>query len=231
MAQQKSYLDATVRTEFGKGAARRIRRQDKIPAVLYGHGETPIHLELEGHATMLAVKNPNNLLTIRFDGNEELALARDVQRHVLRRDIEHVDLVIVKRGEKVTVDVAVHVEGEAAPETVVTTENATLSIEAPATDIPESFTVSVEGLEAGTQILAKDVELPQGVTLVSDEELLVVNVTEQISAEALEAELAEAEAEAGIEHEESDEETAEAAEGDAAEASEGEAEGEEKADA
>ena len=219
MAQEKTYLDATIRTEFGKGAARRIRREDKIPAVLYGHGEKPVHLELEGHATMLAVKNPNNLLTIRYDGKEELALARDVQREILRRNIEHVDLVIVKRGEKVVVDVAVHVEGEAAPETVVTTENATLSVEAPATDIPEFFTVSVEGLEAGTQILAKDITLPEGVTLDSDEELLVVNITEQISAEALEAELAEAEAEAGIEHDESDEESAEA---EAAEGAEGE---------
>ena len=85
MAQEKTYLDATIRTEFGKGAARRIRREDKIPAVLYGHGEKPVHLELEGHATMLAVKNPNNLLTIRYDGKEELALARDVQREILRR--------------------------------------------------------------------------------------------------------------------------------------------------
>ena len=119
--------------------------------------------------------------------------------------------------EQTVVDVAVHVEGEAAPETVVTTENAALSVEAPATDIPEFFTVSGEGLEAGTQILAKDITLPEGVTLDSDEELLVVNITEQISAEALEAELADAEAEAGIEHDESD---AEAAEGDA-EATEG----------
>ena len=217
MAQEKTYLDATIRTEFGKGAARRIRREDKIPAVLYGHGEKPVHLELEGHATMLAVKNPNNLLTIRYDGKEELALARDVQREVIRRFIEHVDLVIVKKGEKVEVDVPVHAEGEATAETVVTTENGMLTVLTPATDIPEAFTVSVEGAEAGTQILASQVELPAGATLVTEPETLVVNVTEQISAEALEAELAEAEAEAGIEHDESD---AEAAEGDA-EATEG----------
>ena len=226
MAQEKTYLDATIRTEFGKGAARRIRRDDKIPAVLYGHGAEPVHLELQGHATMLAVKNPNNLLTIRFDGKEELALARDIQREVIRRNIEHVDLVIVKRGEKVTIDVPVHVEGEAAVETVVTTENGVLSVEVPATDIPEFFEVSVEGLQAGTQILAKDVKLSENATLVSDEELLVVNITEQISAEALEAELAEAEAEAGIEHDEAEEETEgegeAAAEGDEDAASEGE---------
>ncbi|AIF41417.1 50S ribosomal protein L25 [Dermacoccus nishinomiyaensis] len=222
MAADQIVLEAQLRTEFGKGAARRIRRNDMIPAVLYGHGETPVHLELPGHDTMMAVKNPNALLTIRFDGREELALARDVQREVIRRFIEHVDLVIVKKGEKVEVDVPVHAEGEAAAETVVTTENGMLTVLTPATDIPEAFTVSVEGAEAGTQILAKDVTLPSGVELVSDEEMLVINVTEQISAEALDAELAEA----GIEHEESGEETegddaAEApAEGDAAEGSE-----------
>ena len=222
MAADQIVLEAQLRTEFGKGAARRIRRNDMIPAVLYGHGETPVHLELPGHDTMMAVKNPNALLTIRFDGKEELALARDVQREVIRRFIEHVDLVIVKKGEKVEVDVPVHAEGEAAAETVVTTENGMLTVLTPATDIPEAFTVSVEGAEAGTQILAKEITLPSGVELVSDEEMLVINVTEQISAEALDAELAEAEAEAGIEHEESDQETegddaAEApAEGDAA---------------
>ncbi|WP_074046505.1 50S ribosomal protein L25/general stress protein Ctc [Dermacoccus nishinomiyaensis] len=226
MAADQIVLEAQLRTEFGKGAARRIRRNDMIPAVLYGHGETPVHLELPGHDTMMAVKNPNALLTIRFDGKEELALARDVQREVIRRFIEHVDLVIVKKGEKVEVDVPVHAEGEAAAETVVTTENGMLTVLTPATDIPEAFTVSVEGAEAGTQILAKEITLPSGVELVSDEEMLVINVTEQISAEALDAELAEAEAEAGIEHEESDQETegddaAEApAEGDAAEGSE-----------
>lgn len=222
MAADQIVLEAQLRTEFGKGAARRIRRNDMIPAVLYGHGETPVHLELPGHDTMMAVKNPNALLTIRFDGKEELALARDVQREVIRRFIEHVDLVIVKKGEKVEVDVPVHAEGEAAAETVVTTENGMLTVLTPATDIPEAFTVSVEGAEAGTQILAKEITLPSGVELVSDEEMLVINVTEQISAEALDAELAEA----GIEHEESDQETegddaAEApAEGDAAEGSE-----------
>lgn len=231
MAQEKTILEAELRTEFGKGAARKIRRADMVPAVLYGHGEAPVHLQIPGHSLMLAVKNPNNLLTIRYDGKEELALARDVQREVIRRFIEHVDLVIVKKGEKVTVDVAVHVEGDAAPETVVTTENPTISVEAPATDIPEFFVVNVEGKEAGTLILAKDIELPSGVDLAVDEELLIVNITEQISAEALEAELAEAEAEAGIEHEESDEDAEGAeAEGDAAEGEGDEAASEEAAE-
>lgn len=216
-------LEAKDRTEFGKGAARRIRRADQIPAVIYGHGADPVHITLPGHATMLALKNPNAVLTIVMpNGEEQLALAKDVQREVLRPFIEHIDLVTVRKGEKVTIDVPVHVEGEAAVETNVIVENSVLSVEADALAIPESFTVSVEGLEAGSQILAKDVELGSGVTLIADEELLVVNVTQQVSAEALEAELAEAEAEAGIEHEESDEEAAEdeSSEGDGEEKSE-----------
>lgn len=218
-------LQAEARSEFGKGAARRIRREGKIPAVMYGHGAAPVHVTLPGHDTLLALKNPNALLTIVLDGKEQYALARDVQRDPIKTVvIEHIDLVVVRRGEKVTVDIAVSVVGEAASETVVTLENSVLSVEAEATHIPEGVEVSVEGLEAGTQILAKEVELPAGSTLVSDEELLVVNITQQVSAEALEAELAEAEAEAGIEHEESDSD-AEGGEGESAEG--GDAEGDE----
>jgi len=214
-------LTAEARTQFGKGAARKIRRDHKIPAVMYGHGAEPVHITLPGHDAMMALKNPNALLTIVLDGDEQMALAKDVQRDPIKPVIEHVDLVIVRKGEKVVVDVPVHVEGEAAPETVVTVDHATLQVEAEATNLPESLTVSVEGLEAGTQVLAGAVELPAGATLVTDAEALVVNVTQQISAEALEAELAEAEAEAGIEHEEPEEE---AAEGEAAaEGAEGEA--------
>ncbi|MDF8266507.1 50S ribosomal protein L25/general stress protein Ctc [Luteipulveratus flavus] len=224
MADNELRLVAETRSQFGKGAARRIRRDHKIPAVLYGHGSEPVHLTLPGHETMLALKQVNALLTIELDGKDQLALAKDVQRDPIKPIIEHVDLVVVRRGEKVTVDVPVHVEGEAAPETVVTVENASLQVEAEATHIPESFTVSVEGLEAGSQILAKQVELPSGTTLVADEELLVVNVTAQVTQEALDAELEEAEAEAGIEHDESE---AEAAEGE----SDAEGEGESTEDA
>ncbi|MDE9364289.1 50S ribosomal protein L25/general stress protein Ctc [Luteipulveratus sp. YIM 133132] len=224
MADNELRLVAETRSQFGKGAARRIRRDHKIPAVLYGHGSEPVHLTLPGHETMLALKQVNALLTIELDGKDQLALAKDVQRDPIKPIIEHVDLVVVRRGEKVTVDVPVHVEGEAAPETVVTVENASLQVEAEATHIPESFTVSVEGLEAGSQILAKQVELPSGTTLVADEELLVVNITAQVTQEALDAELEEAEAEAGIEHDESE---AEAAEGE----SEAEGEGESTEDA
>ncbi|AKU15915.1 50S ribosomal protein L25/general stress protein Ctc [Luteipulveratus mongoliensis] len=220
MAQSETRLVAETRTEFGKGAARRIRRADKIPAVLYGHGEAPTHLTLPGHDTYQALKNVNALLTIELEGEDQLALAKDVQRDPLKPVIDHIDLVIVRKGEKVTVDVPVHLEGEAAAETVVNLENSTLEVEAEATAIPESVTVSVEGLEAGSQILAKDVTLPAGTTLIADEELLVVNVTQQVSQEELDAELEEADAEAGIERDEP-ETDGDAAEGDAKSSDEG----------
>jgi large subunit ribosomal protein L25 len=204
-------LNAETRTEFGKGAARRIRRAHQIPAVMYGHGTEPVHITLPGHATMLALKNPNALLTIVVDGNEQLALAKDVQRDPIKPVIEHIDLVVVRKGEKVHVDVQVHLVGDAAPETMVTVESQTLELEVAATAIPQQVEISVEGLPAGSQIHAKDVRLPAGAALVTDAEQLVVNVTSQVSAEALEAELAEAEAEAGIEHEAPAEESAEGA--------------------
>lgn len=217
MAAEK--ITAETRTEFGKGAARRIRREDKIPAVIYGHGNDPVHVTLPGHQTMMALKHggSNALLELEVEGSEQLALAKEVQVDPIRRVIEHIDFVAVRRGEKVTVDVAIHVVGDAAPDTLVVTENAVLSVEAEATHIPEFFEVSVEGAPVGTQIHAKDVNLPSGTTLLADEELLIVNVTQQISAEALEAELAEAEAEVGIEHEPSQEEVAEAQEAAATE--------------
>ena len=201
-------ITAEKRTEFGKGAARRIRRADKIPAVMYGSGTDPLHITLPGHDTMLALKNVNALLTLVIDGKEQLALAKDVQRDPIKPIIEHVDLVVIAKGQKVQVEVPVHLEGEAAPETVVTVDNNTLLLEVLATNIPEWVVVSVEGLEAGSQIHASDIELPSGAELLTDEDALVVNVTQQVSEEALEAELAGAEAEAGIEHEVSEEEAA-----------------------
>lgn len=208
-------LKAAPRTEFGKGAARRIRRDSKIPAVLYGHGLDPVHLTLPGHETMLAVKVQNAVLTLDIEGKKQLALVKEVQRDVLRPVIHHIDLVSVKKGEKVVVDVAVSVVGDAAPETFVDLDTNTLRVEAEATAIPDSFEVSVEGLEAGTQIVAGDVTLPRGVTLAIEPDTLVVNVTQAVSAEALESELEEAEAEAGIEKDESDSDEGEAkSEGD-----------------
>ncbi len=219
-------LVAETRTQFGKGAARKIRRDHKIPAVMYGHGAEPVHITLPGHATMMALKVTNALLTIVIDGDEQLALAKDVQRDPIKPVIEHIDLVIVRKGEKVTVDVPIHTEGEAAPETIVTVDAQTIELEVEATNIPEHITVSVEGLQAGTQIKASELELPAGATLVVDENTLVINVTQQISQEALDAEMAEAEAEAGIEHEEAGDAEGDeaAAEGDAPEGAKAESE-------
>jgi large subunit ribosomal protein L25 len=218
-------ISAEKRSQFGKGAARRIRRADKVPAVLYGHGNDPLHLTLPGHDTMMALKLSNAVLTLDVDGDEHLALAKDVQRDPIKRTIEHVDLVTVRLGEKVEVDIAVHLEGEAAIETLVALDHSELTVEAEATHIPESIVISIEGLPAGTQIHASDVTLPEGVTLVTDPEALVVNITQAMSAEALEAELAEVEAELGIEKDEPEAESAEgetdgekSAEGESAEA-------------
>ena len=192
-------LTAELRTEFGKGAARRIRRAHKVPAVLYGHGTAPIHIALPGHETLLALRTANALLSIEVNGSSQLALPKQVQRDPLKHTIEHVDLVIVRRGEKVTVDVLVQVEGEAGPETLVVVDHNSIPIEAEATNIPRQIVVSVEGLAPGTQILARDLQLPAGSSIELDPETLIVNVTNAPTVEALEAELAEAEAEAGIE--------------------------------
>jgi large subunit ribosomal protein L25 len=161
---------------------------------------------------MLAVKRENAVLTLDVEGTEVLALVKDVQREPRRREIEHVDLVLVRRGEKVEVEIAVHVEGEPAPETVVTVEYQTLTLEVDALRIPEGVTVSVEGAEPGTQVLAGQVSLPRGATLVTDPETLVVNVAAARTAEDLEADLAEAESELGIERDESDADAEAAAE-------------------
>jgi large subunit ribosomal protein L25 len=190
---------AEKRTEFGKGAARRIRRENKIPAVVYGHGADPIHLSLPGHATMMALKNhgANALLELDIDGKVQLAMTKQVQVDDVRRVIEHVDFVAVRAGEKVTVDITVHVVGDAISGTMVVTDANTLTVETEATHVPESIEISVEGLEAGTQILAGAVELPKGTTLVTDPETLVVNITEAktieepASDEAAEGETAE----------------------------------------
>ena len=221
-------IKAESRTEFGKGAARRIRREHKVPAVVYGHGNDPIHLTLPGHETMMALKHggANALLELDIDGKSQLALTKQVQVDPIRRTLEHVDFVAVRKGEKVTVDVPVHLNGQAGPDTLVVTEHATIQVEAEATNIPEYIEVDIEGAEVGTQIHASDLTLPEGSTLLTDPEALVVNVTNAPTQEAVEAELEEAVAEAGIERDESDEAAAEGeaapAEGEAAPA-EGEA--------
>jgi large subunit ribosomal protein L25 len=213
-------ITAEKRTEFGKGAARRIRRDHKIPAVVYGHGNDPIHLTLPGHDTMMALKHggANALLELDIDGDSQLALTKQVQVDPIRRVLEHIDFVAIRRGERVTVDVPVHLTGDAASETLVVTENSTIQVEALATNIPEYIEISVQGLGVGTQIHASDLQLPEGTNLLTDGDALVVNSTQQQTVEQLESELAEAEADAGIVHEESDEAEAEAAaEGESAE--------------
>ncbi len=234
MAAEK--ITAEKRTEFGKGAARRIRRDHKVPAVVYGHGNEPIHLTLPGHQTMMALKHggSNALLELDIDGDTQLALTKQVQVDPIRRVLEHIDFVAVRRGEKVTVDVRVHLHGEAAPETLVVTESATVQLEAEATHIPERIEIDIEGAAIGTQIHASDLVLPEGTTLLTDPDALIVNVTQAQTAEQLEAELAEAEADAGIVHEAGEEAPA-AAEapaeaGEGAEAGQADGEGESAGD-
>jgi large subunit ribosomal protein L25 len=218
-------IQAEPRTEFGKGAARRIRRADKVPAVLYGRGADPVHITMPGHETMLALKHggANALLSIEVEGKSQLALPKQVQRDPIKGFLEHLDLILVKKGEKVTVDVPVHVVGDPAPETLVVTEHPSISLEAEATHIPEYVEVSVEGAEVGTQIHASDLDLPAGSVLQIDEETLIVNVTHAPTAEEVEEELAETEGELGIEREEAEEGAAAEGEGAPAEAAESEA--------
>ena len=178
-------IKAEPRTEFGKGAARRIRRADKVPAVIYGHGNDPIHVTLPGHDTMLAIKHggANAVLNIEIEGKVQLALTKQVQADPIKGFLEHIDFVAVRKGEKVTVDVPVHVVGEAAADALVVTENTEISLEAEATHIPEHIEVSVEGAAVGTQILASQLTLPSGSTLLTDPETLIVNVTHAPTAE------------------------------------------------
>ncbi len=190
------------RTEFGKGAARRVRRDHKVPAVLYGHGNEPRHITLPGHDLMLALKVKNALLTLELGGKDELAIPKDIQRDPIKGSIDHVDLLVVRRGEKVKVDVAIHVIGDAVPDALVNSEMNALEVQCEATHIPSFFEIDITGRPIGSQILAKDVALPAGVELVTEPDHLVVNIVAVQSAEALEAELAEAEADAGIERDE-----------------------------
>jgi large subunit ribosomal protein L25 len=199
-------LTAEVRTEFGKGYARRLRAAGKIPAVVYGHGTDPQHIALPGHETALIIRKANQVLDLQIAGKSQLALVKDVQKDPVHQVIEHLDLIVVRAGEKVTVDVPVHVEGESAPGTRVNQDATTLSLEVEATHIPESVSVSIEGLAEGAQILAGDVKLPAGATLVTDPEHLVVGITGEAAADLgdepeAEAEAAEGEAASGDEAE------------------------------
>jgi large subunit ribosomal protein L25 len=174
-------LSVEPRNEFGKGAARRTRRAGKIPAVLYGHGSDPRHFALPAleFARVVRENGSNAVITLDLEGSDELALTKTIVKHPLKNYIEHVDLLVVKRGEKITVDVPVVVTGAAAPGTLIAQDLDTIQIEVEALHIPEQVEVSVEGLEAGVQINASQVTLPQGAELVTDAEALVVAVNEQ----------------------------------------------------
>ncbi|MFL6071246.1 MAG: 50S ribosomal protein L25/general stress protein Ctc [Actinomycetes bacterium] len=181
-------IDAERRTEFGKGAARRLRREKKVPVVVYGHGEDTQHLSLPAHELMLALKQSNALLSLKIDGAAQLVLPKSVQRDPVRQTIEHCDLVAVRTDEKVTVEVLVRLEGKIAPGGLLEHTNDTIAIEAEATNIPSELVVSVEDLEIGTAIHASDVALPPGVTLVADPDLVIIHV---LSAQQAAAELEE----------------------------------------
>lgn len=186
MAELSNQIAAETRESFGKGAARKLRAGGKIPAVVYGHGTDPRHVSLPGHQLTLLVRKANQVLELVIDGEEVLALIKDVQRDPVRQVIEHVDLLVVRKGERVHVDIPVHIEGESAPATTVIQDANSISIEVEATNIPERLVVSVEGLEAGAHITAGDVKLPAGASLLSDPELLLIGVTGETTAEELE---------------------------------------------
>jgi len=179
----ENHVDADIRTSFGKGAARKLRAAGKIPAVVYGHGAEPLHVAIPAHETTLIARRANALIDLKMTDSQQLVLIKDIQRDPVRQIIEHVDLVIVRKGEKVTVDIAVHIEGDPVSGTMVQLEHNTISVEAEATHIPESVTVNVEGFTEGTQVRASDIALPDGSTLVSVAEMLILTVQQPPKAE------------------------------------------------
>jgi len=176
MSEQK--LAAEVRTEFGKGFARRARMAGQIPAVIYGHGAEPVHITLPAKATTLAVRTANALLSLDINGEGHLALVKDIQRDPIKQIIEHIDLLTVRQGEKVTVDVPVHLVGELAPGNAYNQEMTVISLEAEATHLPTAIEVDIEGRSAGQHIHASDLVLPKGSVLLADAEALVVHISE-----------------------------------------------------
>jgi large subunit ribosomal protein L25 len=193
-------LSAETRTEFGKGGARRTRRAGLVPAVIYGHGAEPRHVSLPARELANAIRHggANVLLTLDVDGGEQLAIPKSIQRHPIKGYFEHVDLLAVRRGEKVTIDVPVHVVGDIAPGGLLNQENTTIRVEAEATHLPTGFEVSITGLEIGSQVTAADVPLPTGSVLVTDPEILLLSISEAPTEAQIEAELAEAAGELGI---------------------------------
>lgn len=187
MANEVNRVATTVRTETGKGAARRARREGLFPAVLYGHNTDPQHLLIKAQefATVLRNHGLNALVTLDIEGTDQVALTRQVDVHPTRDYIQHVDLLVIRRGEKVIVEVPLLIEGEPAPQTLVLQDSTYIEIEADAMALPDQIVVSIEGLEAGTNITADQVSLPEGASLISDPELLVVSVNEAPTADQL----------------------------------------------
>ncbi|MCS5718979.1 50S ribosomal protein L25/general stress protein Ctc [Herbiconiux sp. CPCC 205763] len=198
-------VSAETRTTFGKGAARRIRAAGKIPAVIYGHGTEPQHVTLPGHQVGLILRKANAVLELDIEGKEQLALVKDVQKDPVLQIIEHIDLIVVRKGEKVQVEVPIHLEGESYSGTIATQDASTILVEVEATNIPERIVVSIEGLEEGTLIHAKDVELPSGSSLISDEDLVIVGITIPAAVESEENAAGEGESETADAASDSDE--------------------------
>ncbi|MFN2518562.1 MAG: 50S ribosomal protein L25/general stress protein Ctc [Jatrophihabitantaceae bacterium] len=220
------HLSAELRTEFGKGGARRTRRAGKIPAVIYGHGADPRHVSLPDRDFANAIRHGghNVLLTLDIEGDEQLVIPKAIQRHAIKNTYEHVDLVAVRRGEKVTIDVPLSVVGEIIIEGLLAQERTSVSIEAEATHLPTEIEVSIQGVEIGTQITAGDLTLPAGSALAGDPHQVLLIVQEAPTAEQIEAEMAEAAEELGIVEDQPDQPGEEPTEG--AESS-GDAEGSE----
>jgi large subunit ribosomal protein L25 len=189
-------IKAEPRNEFGKGPARRERRAGRVPAVLYGHGTDPRHVSLPGHEVLLALRTANVLIRLEgLPGGSQLALPKAVQRHAIKGSVEHVDLIMVRRGEKVTVDVPVTVTGEVAPDGLLDQQLIQIAVEAEATNIPPGIAVDIEGMEIGASVHAGDLALPSGVTLAVEPDVLVLHVIAAPTAEQIEAELGLPEAE------------------------------------
>ena len=169
-------IEAEPRTEFGKGASRRVRRAGRVPGVMYGHGADNRHFTLPEHDLMIALKTPNVLIRLEGLGSAMLVLPKAVQRHAIKGDVEHVDLIEVRRGEKVTVEIPVRVSGNVFPGGVLDQQLVQIAVEAEATHLPDGVDVDVEGMEVGTSVHASDIELPSGTALVTDPEALVLHV-------------------------------------------------------
>ncbi len=203
-------VHAEVRENFGKGFARRLRAAGKIPAVIYGHGTAPVHVALPGHQVALLVRRANAVLELDVNGTHQLTLVKDVQKDPVHQVIEHIDLLVVKKGEKIQVDVPISVTGDPAPGTIAAQDANTVLLEVEATHIPERIELDVEGLEEGTHITAGDLTLPKGATLAVDPETLIIAISVPSATLAAEDEIAAADAEVAAEQSEEAEEAKEA---------------------